>query len=154
MRPCAAVIKNNTMLITEEQFKLLNKASSHIIPILLNQNGIIKLIDSSVYIKKNNDYYLLTALHVTEKHQSENIFIPFKHGSFLNIPSRQICKINQNEIDLCIYSLEEKLDLFIPIDYNLMENCTGIGAKILLSGFPATRTKNYDSKILFENRFI
>jgi hypothetical protein len=142
------------MRISQNQFDLLDEISPHLVPIVYKENGFMKPLGSSVYIKKANAHFLITALHVVESKKREEIFIPFKENYFLNIPAKRKLVINHPEVDLCIYPLEEIPDTYIPIDYSSIGNCSGMGKEVLLAGYPASRTKTYNKKIAFEMRFI
>jgi len=142
------------MHISQSQFELLNAISPHLVPIVYRENGFMKPLGSSVFIKKANAHFLVTAYHVVEHKKRVEIFIPFKENYFSNIPAKRKLVINHPEVDLCIYPLEEIPANYIPIDYGSIGNCSRIDKEILLAGYPATRTKTYNNKIAFEMRFI
>lgn len=149
------MISGSSVHISQNEFDLLSRVSRHLIPIVYREDGKMKLLGSSVFIRKNDKHFLITALHVTKDRKSEDIFVPWQDNVFLAFSSFQELKISIPEFDLCIYALTEAPDTYVPIDYSLIENCAGMGAKILLAGYPASRNKSsFNRRIDFENRFF
>lgn len=142
------------MYLSQAQFDLAEQVSKHITPIVFKENQIFKPLGSGVFIRKNDQNFLITALHVIESKEFREIYLFWREKYIQNIPAETIIKINHPAIDLAICPVKDLPVFCEPIEYNLLNNCSGFGAEVLLAGYPASRQKTNDNKIIFERRFI
>lgn len=107
-------------------------------------DGKYKLQGSSVYIKKDNVFYLLTASHIVE--EQKGLFYIQKNADTSIIQGIKISvAIKSKTVDLGIYKLEEQLKSYIPLtlcDFDSFINFENF----IAIGYPATKMKHYNQR--------
>jgi hypothetical protein len=139
------------MLITPEQFYMENlfantkQLISSIVPLQIKENNRNYLEGSSVYIKIDNRFFLITASHIAEK--STKLMVQIENDWISSIPTNNFYAFGE-PADIAIAELNHELKCYKPLSYSdvaFYRNLPNNGVLIAL-GYPVSKSKVYSNE--------
>lgn len=138
-------------IISRQEFESLSDANRHLVPITKMTGKKLRVAGTGVYVKDRENLFLVTANHVVNRERA-SLYIPWLPGRIFKIEGfRSIC-IEHPEVDVAVFLLREESPDFEPI--SVLADASQIGIKMLLAGFPASRSTSYNNVLRYEARFL